>query len=72
MRITRRQYERAVAVLPKLREAEAIVKTWDDAIKAIGPAAEQMEVTEVDANGSFKAKPREVPRVAGEPGRKTA
>ncbi len=72
MKVTRKQYEKAIAALPKLREVEAIVKTWNDAIKAIGPAAEHMDVTEVGDDGSFKGKPKEVPRVAGEPGRKTA
>lgn len=63
MKVTKKQFEKALAALPKLREADAIVKAWNDGLKAIGPAAEHMDVTEIGDDGSFKGKPKEVPRV---------
>lgn len=58
MRVTKKQFEKAQAALPKLREAEATIKAWNDGLKAIGPAAEHMDVSEIGDDGSFKGTPK--------------
>ena len=60
MKVTRKQFDKAQADLPKLREAEATIKAWNDAMILIGPAADLMEISEVTADGNFKCKPKEV------------
>lgn len=60
MRITRKQYDKAQKDLPKLKTVEQTIKTWNDAIKAIGPAAEHQEIVELeqdeDGEWTWKAK----------------
>ena len=68
MAVTRKQYEKAMAALQKLRQAEAIVKAWNDGLKALGPAVDHMEITEIGEDGSFTGKPKEVPRVSSKTG----
>lgn len=68
MKVTKKQFDKAMKDLPKLREAESIVKAWNDGLKAIGPAAEHMDVSEIGEDGSFKGKPKEVSRVAQKAG----
>ncbi len=68
MKVTKKQYEKAVETLPKLREAEGIVKAWTEGLKTIGAAAEHMDVTEIDDDGSFKGRLKEVPRVVSKAG----
>ena len=57
--------------LPKLKEAESIIKAWNDGLKAIGAAAEHMDVMEIDGD-SFKGKRKEGPGVSRESGRGAA
>ena len=61
MKITRRQYDKAQKDLPSLKKAEQTIKMWNDAIKAIGPAAEHQEILEIerDEDGwiTWKARP---------------
>ena len=62
MKVTKKQYEKAIETLPKLREAEGVVKAWTEGLKTIGAAAEHMDVTEIDDDGSFKGRLKEVSR----------
>ena len=59
-----KEYTKAKELLPKLREAERIVKTWEEWMKTNASVAEHTDVTEIGDDGSFKGKPKEVPRVA--------
>ena len=68
MKVTKKQYEKAIETLPKLREAEGIVKAWTEGLKTIGAAAEHMDVTEIDDDGSFKGRLKEVSRVVSKAG----
>ena len=70
--VTKNRYLRALALLPKLREAEAIVKTWTDGIKACGPVADHMEVVAINDDGSCKLKPKEKSDASSEGGREAA
>lgn len=58
-RVTKKQFNRATKALPKLREAEAVVKAWNERLKGLGPVAEQFDITELSADGSFKGKRKE-------------
>lgn len=60
MAVTRKQFEKAMKDLPKLRAAEATIKEWNDRLKALGGAAELMDVSEINDDGSYTVKPKEV------------
>ena len=64
MSVSRKQYEKAVKDLPALRKAEAVIKAWDDHMKAAGPAAEHMDIEAFGDDGSITGKPKETIRVA--------
>jgi len=47
MKITKEQYQKAKDILPKLRKAEDLVKTWEKAVEG-----ERREVTSVNVEGN--------------------
>lgn len=47
MRLTKEQYQKAKDSLPKLRKAEQLVQTWENAVEG-----ERREVTSVNVEGS--------------------
>ena len=67
MKVTKRQFDKAMKDLPQLKQAEAIIKAWNDGIKANGLDTEQFDVTEIDGD-SFKGKRKEAPSVVGRAG----
>jgi len=47
VKITKEQYEKAQAALPKLRKAEDIVRIWDNAKKAHASVFDQSDILEI-------------------------
>lgn len=60
MKITRRQYAKAVDSLPQLRKAEEIITAWDGALASLGSALQGLEVIEIegDPQSGFAVKAR--------------
>ena len=60
MKLTKKQYDKAVEVLPELRKAEETIKAWTDALKALGPVVEHVDVLEIETDDmSFRSKSKE-------------
>lgn len=59
VRYTKEQFEKAQKALPKLRKAEALIKWWNDGLKAMR-LTENADVLEVeqDDQGRWAAKTR--------------
>lgn len=54
MKISKEKYEKALKTLPKLRQAEEIVKEWGEAQEAHPDTFSQKEVVQIErADGEF-------------------
>lgn len=60
MKITRKQYLKAVECLPQLRKAEETVAAWQAALDSLGPAVDGLEVIEIEGSreAGFSVKAR--------------
>lgn len=57
MRITRKSYEKAVAVVAAARDQLKLVKTWEDAVRQLGNLGNQQLVAlTVNKDGTIKTE----------------